>query len=421
MRWHSTPPAPPAAGDPLKARWKMVAAGCGLNLALGGLYAWSVFARALMRPVATGGYGWSSTQASLPYVTAIVCLAGTMVPAGLLQDRFGPRRGATLGAVLVGLGLVISSWASPARVWPAVLGFGFLSGTGIGLGYASATPAALKWFPERRRGLVAGAVVGGFGLAPVYFAPLSSWLLAEYGIRTTFCILAVGLAIAAGLCAQVLRNPPGAAAAAPSPQAPGGRPHSWQSVLRDPNFFTLYFQYCGGSIAGLMIIGHLAEIVAIQSHDRIKAGYWLVALLAVFNAGGRLAAGALSDRIGRDLAIALFALIQTGNLLCFRLYADLPLLATGAAVAGFNYGACASLFPAATGDAWGSRCFGRNYGMLFSAWGVAGIIGPLLAARIVDATGGFVLAYQVAAGVLLLTSALALLRRTGMPRSRNLG
>jgi len=398
----------------------MVAAGCGLNLALGGLYAWSVFARALMQPVAMGGYGWSSTQASLPYVTAIVCLAGTMVPAGLLQDRFGPRRGATLGALLVGLGLVISSWASPGRVWPAVLGFGVLTGTGIGFGYASATPAALKWFPEWRRGLVAGAVVGGFGLAPVYFAPLSSHLLEAYGIRTTFCILAVGLAIAAGLCAQVLRNPPGGSAAAQS-KAPDVRAHSWQTVLRDPNFLTLYLQYCGGSIAGLMIIGHLAQIVAIQSRDRVQTGYWLVALLAVFNAGGRLAAGALSDWFGRDVAIALFALIQTANLLCFRLYADFPLLAAGAAVAGFNYGACAALFPAATGDAWGSRSFGRNYGMLFSAWGLAGILGPLLAARIVDATGGYTLAYNVAAGVLLFTAALALLRRAGMPRSRNPG
>jgi MFS family permease len=146
-----------------KKGWLVTMAGLGLNLALGVLYAWSVFSKQLTESIANGGFGWSRTTATLPYTIAIACFALVMIPAGRFQDRLGPRVVATAGAVLCGAGLVVASLGRADFIWPIVIGFGTLAGTGIGLGYAAATPAAVKWFGPEKKGLITGIVVAGFG------------------------------------------------------------------------------------------------------------------------------------------------------------------------------------------------------------------------------------------------------------------
>ena len=150
-----------------------------------------------------------------------------MIPAGRLQDKFGPRIVASAGGVLTGLGLIVASFASPAAVLPAVIGFGLLAGTGFGLGYAAATPAAVKWFPPEKKGLITGLVVAGFGIAPVYIAPLSKYLLGTYGISASFRILGVAFLVVATAFAQLIKNPEKPAASlkppVPGAAAEGGR------------------------------------------------------------------------------------------------------------------------------------------------------------------------------------------------------
>src|SRR5512137_2664461 len=175
--------------------WVVTLAGVGLNLALGILYAWSIFSKQLTEPLARGGFGWTRTQATMPYTIAIACFAFMMVPAGRLQDKLGPRVVASAGSVLTGIGLLVASFAAPSSSLPALLGFGLLAGTGFGLGYAAATPAAVKWFPPRKKGLITGLVVAGFGLAPVYIAPLSRHLLGTYGVAFSFRVLGIAFLV----------------------------------------------------------------------------------------------------------------------------------------------------------------------------------------------------------------------------------
>jgi MFS family permease len=383
-------------------------AGTGLNLALGILYAWSMFSKQLTEPLARGGFGWTKTQATVPYTIAIACFALMMVPAGRLQDRLGPRVVASAGGVLTGLGLVVASFASPGAVLPAVVGFGLLAGTGFGLGYAAATPAAVKWFPPERKGLVTGIVVGGFGLAPVYIAPLSKQLIAAFGVPGAFRILGVAFLVVATSFAQLIRNPP---AAVPSRRA-AGRPAAadatWREMLRTPSFWSLYVQYACAATAGLMVIGHMAKIVAVQSGNSIQIGFVFVALLATFNAGGRVVAGVVSDRIGRVVTVALVCLMQALAMFFFDQFSTIGTFVLGSAVVGFSYGACLSLFPATAADQWGTKNLGLNYGILFTAWGVGGVFGPVLAGRIADATGSYAGAYRVAGSLLLVAVVLAM-------------
>src|SRR5512138_1340085 len=218
--------------------WTVVLAGTGLNLALGILYAWSVFSKQIVETVEKGGFGWTKMTASLPYTVACGIFAIMMIPAGRLQDRLGPRVVASVGGVLIGVGCIVASFASAESALPAILGFGVLGGSGIGLGYAAATPAAVKWFPPEKKGVVTGIVVGGFGIAPVYIAPLSKYLIGEYGVAGSFRFLGIAFLVAATAFAQFIKNPEKPAVAAPKPDgapAVAAKPdRTWRDMLRSP-------------------------------------------------------------------------------------------------------------------------------------------------------------------------------------------
>ena len=327
----------------MKKGWLVTMAGLGLNLALGVLYAWSMFSKQLTETIAKGGFGWTRTTATLPYTIAIAFFALVMIPAGRLQDKLGPRVIATAGAVLCGAGLVVASFGRADLVWPVILGFGVLAGTGIGLGYAAATPAAVKWFGPEKKGLITGIVVAGFGLAPVYIAPLSKALLHSRGVGGAFRILGFVFLVVAGLSAQFLKNPkPGyipvrsVPAKAKKAKTPPLADATWREMIRTPRFWSLYLQFACGATAGLMIIGHVAKIVATQSGGAIQAGFLFVALMAVFNATGRVAAGVVSDIIGRVGAMIIVFLIQASIMFFFDQFTTTAGFLFGAALVGLQ-------------------------------------------------------------------------------------
>ena len=179
-------------------------------------------------------------------------------------------------------------------------------------------------------------------------------------------------------------------------------------MIRTPEFYSLYIQYACAATAGLMIIGHLAKIVSVQSGNRITIGFLLVALLAIFNAGGRVVAGIVSDYVGRVVTIAFVCIVQAMTMFFFPHFTTVNAFILGSVLVGFNYGACLSLFPATTADYWGTKNLGLNYGILFTAWGIGGVFGPILASRIADATGAYTNAYYIAASLLLFAALLAM-------------
>lgn len=398
--------------------WLVVLAGMGLNLALGVLYAWSVFSKQLTESVEKGGFGWSKTEATLPYTLAIACFAIMMVPAGRLQDRFGPRVVATCGAVLAGIGIGVTGFSDAGNIVPALVGFGILGGMGLGLGYASATPAAVKWFSPARKGLITGLVVSGFGLAPVYIAPLSRYLLDTYGISKSFWIIGSVFAVVTAVLTQFIVNPPTASSPSAQKAAPAAD-GTWREMFRNPVFYCLYLEYACAATAGLMIIGHLARIVSAQSNNTITVGYFFVVILALFNAGGRIVAGIISDYLGRENTLSLVYLFQAVLMASFSELTTFAAFIAGSALVGFNYGACLALFPATTADYWGTKNLGLNYGIIFTAWGIGGVFGPILAARIADAHGNYEMAYQISAGLLMVAVALAFITHGGIAKIKN--
>jgi len=372
-----------------------VAAGFAVNLCLGVLYAWGVISAALIDRM-----GWTATQTQLPYMTACACFALSMVPGGRLQDRYGPRMVITASAILAGIGFVLSG--ATLSVIGLIVFFGVVFGVAMGLGYAAPTPAAVKWFGSHRRGIISGIVVSGFGLAPVVMAPTATTLIEAFGIRAAFVIIGLGYLAILLVLAQFISNPPAGYTTQP---APAGyrrvnvalRDHDWREVLRSRVFYVLWVLFCFGTFAGLLVIGQLSKIGAEQAG--IATPFILITVYAVFNAGGRVAWGVISDRIGRARSLFIAFTVQLLTYLVFARLTTPAGLFAGIAAVGFTFGGMLTLFPSFTADSFGLKNLGVNYGMLITAWGVGGVFGPLVGGLVRDMTGTYAISYTVSAGL----------------------
>ena len=401
--------------------WRVAFAGTGINLALGVLYAWSVFSKEI-----PAEWGWEETAKSLPYSVACLVFAFMMVPAGRMQDRLGPRLTASLGGLLVGLGLILASQTT--SLWGYMAGFGVLAGAGFAFGYGAATPPAVKWFPPAKTGMIAGVVVSGFGLASVYVAPLAKWLIGAYGLPSAVLFLGIGFLLVVVALAQFLKAPPPgyvpAGTVAAKPGAAGTVDLTPLQVLRTWQCYVLMFLFACGAGAGLMIISKLATMAQVQAG--VKLGFVLVAMLAVGNGAGRIIAGMASDKIGRKVTFVVFFLLQALAIVLLASASEGSLLGSQVVLSvlsvliGAGYGANLALFPSITKDFYGARNFGMNYGIIFSAWGWGGfglsmLAGAVYDGRIVAAwAGSFGFAYYCSAALLVVASAVVLVIKPPM-------
>ncbi|MFH0812444.1 MAG: OFA family MFS transporter [Pseudomonadota bacterium] len=427
------------AQAPKNKGWIVTFSGTGINLALGILYTWSIFKGAIKTSMETGGPGafnWDIAKLNDPYSVCCLVFAFAMILAGKCQDKFGPRITAFLGGILVGIGFIWISKTTSYIGW--VLGFGLLAGMGIGFGYSAATPPALKWFPPSKTGLIAGLVVSGFGLASVYIAPLSEYLLKIWGLQSAMMFFGVAFFIVVCGLATNLANPPDGY----SPEkliayesSATEREHGVRKtiklirnqidftpaeMMKTSAFYLLWFIFFIGAGAGLMVI---SSVAGMAKKSMGEAAFVAVAILAVGNAAGRIIAGMLSDKIGR--ALTLFIMLTFQAVLMF---VAIPVVSSAnstgfivvllATIIGFNYGTNLSLFPSFTKDLYGLKNFGINYGIVFTAWGVGGFILSRFSQMLQASSQGSFTSSFVTAGVLLIIGGLLTLVLKGLKPQR---
>jgi OFA family oxalate/formate antiporter-like MFS transporter len=378
-------------------RWLPIIGGISLNLALGSLYAWSVFVLPLERE-----FGWNRAQTSWVFTIAIVAFAVTFILAGKLQDARGPRICAFLGAVLVGGGFALASLTTSLTF--LYLAFGLVVGIGNGFGYSAPTPVASKWFPDKR-GLAVGLMVGGYGAGSAIIGPVATSMIGTYGWRFTFQVLGAAFFVMGLIGTALLENPPAdfrALAPSLAKKPASGVDLGTSVILRTPTFYALWVAYCLGTTAGLMVISQLVPFARSVGLTAGEAAY-AITIGAVGNAGGRILSGALSDGLGR--LTTLKAMIVGSALVMSALAIGMTnLVLFYVLVAGgyWCYGTQLSVFASTTADFYGTRYLGMNYGALFTAWGVAGIVGPFIGARVYQASGSYSYAFYVAAGLAII-------------------
>lgn len=411
--------------------WVVTAAGTAVNLCLGILYAWSVWKSALVpknRPDLYGtpmtgiNEGWtylSDAQGTWAYAICGFTFALFMIPGGRIQDRYGPKAGATLGGLCLAAGCIIAGLAK--SYLGLVLGFGVLGGIGMGLGYAAATPAAVKWFHSSRRGLVVGLVVAGYGAAAIYIAPLAKFLIAHHGLTGSFVGLGILFAVVVVVAGRLLTlPPPGYVAPIPASVADGPktatRDYSAREMLGTWQFFALVFLFIGSAQAGLLVIANAAPLLeqAADPTGFFAGNAWLLAAFGGFvNASGRIGTGRYSDRIGRFNAYALNGVISAACLFAAPwviAQKDVLVLFIIIGIMFWQYGGTLALMPAITADYYGPKNLGLNYGLVFAGWGIAFFV-PQLAGYIKDGTGSLDAAFYLSGGLLVLAVAASRLLR----------
>lgn len=397
-----------------------------LNLSIQFLYTWSLIRVELLRQ-----WDWASTEAGLPFTLILVFFAVGALIGGRLQDRFGPRWIATAGGVMAGLGLIMSGLAGNNPLGVA-FSFGALSGLGIGFAYGSALPATLKWFHPSKKGFVSGIVLGGFSLASLMYAPIISWMLNNLSIENTFLYLGAGVIAFSFLVAQFIKNPP-KTYVAPQPRnltraavRKNASDFTFQQMMKTPVFYLMFSTFALTSSVGLMMIGNISNITNLQLEGAkslsimgIGIAVFLISFAAVVNTLSRIAGGSLSDRIGRTNTLLIAIAVQMLNMLLFSLYNNVVLLVLGFALVGFCLGVFLTMFPALTADQFGLKNYGLNYGIMYMACGVAGLLAPLFADRIYALHGDFSVTYLISAAMMLAALVLTLFLKKALAHRDN--
>ena len=399
-------------------RWWRVVGGLLMNLALGTLYAWSIFVAPLEKE-----FHWTRTDTSTVFGIAVVVFALSFIVAGRLQDKFGPFKISLIGGILVSLGFFLCSYTH-SLTWLYVC-FGVIGGLGNGFGYATPIPVMAKWFPDKR-GLAVGLAVGGYGGGSAIFGPLANLkLIPAYGVHTTFQILGVIFFFMTLIGAFLLQNPPAGykpAGWTPAPAAKAAATtyeFSPGEVLRTPTFYFMWIAYALGALAGLMVISQLvpfAKSVHISSEAIATMG---LVVGAIANASGRILSGWLSDALGRlNVLRLMIAISMLAMPVLYNVGGSVGPLYVAVFVVYWCYGTQLSVNGAAASDFWGTKNAGINYGMLFTAWGFAGYFGAKIGGLMYDKYHNYQMAFYTAA-VLALIALLAefVAKRPAVPQA----
>jgi MFS family permease len=376
-----------------KGRWMLVVAGLIINLCLGAVYAWSVFVNPLtdyfsLQP----GQTVTANDVLMPYSVILAVFAVTMALTGRYVETHGPRKITILGCILTGLGWLLASTASSTAMLSVL--FGVIGGIGIGIAYGATVAVAARWFPDRR-GLAVGLTVFGVGFSALITANLAGYLIAAYGVMSTFRIFGIGIIIVTVPLALPLAFPPaGWKPAGWKPPVPGMGGHvacecNRSAMVKSPAFYGLWTCYFIGCTAGLMAV----SIAKPVGTELVQAGAGLatalVGFFAIFNGSGRLVFGDLTDRINpRNTALLTFVLVALAGLAMWQM-AILWVYVIAFAVLWGCLGGWLAIAPTATASYFGTCDYPRCYGLVFLAFGAGAIAGPQLAGFIRTTTGTY--------------------------------
>lgn len=393
-----------------------------IQLALGAIYAWSVFTPSLTTE------GWSKTDTQWVFSIGLASFAVFMVWAGKKLPSWGPQKLTILGGVTLGLGYLLAGLFGGTNFWFLLILIGLIGGAGIGFAYVVPIAVGMRWFPDKK-GMITGLAVAGFGFGAMLWVKLAgSWghLIDSMGLSNTFTVYGIAFAAMVIIGGMWMKFPPtgwapkgyeakqAAAAAAGAVEKPE---FSSKEMLNKVQFYLIFLTFVFSAGAGLMSIGlmKLYPMEALQANGFTNleasaiAGTAMAVFFSLANGLGRIIWGLISDKLGRKRSIIVMTAIQGITVILFTYMAGSEiLLYLGATLIGFNFGGNFALFPTMTADTFGAKNVGQNYPFVFLAYGVGGIAGPILGGIMGD-LGNFSLAFTITGMAVLLGTVLTIL------------
>jgi MFS transporter, OFA family, oxalate/formate antiporter len=389
-------------------RWSIAIAGVLLQVALGAVYAWSVF-----RVPLTKQFGWSISEVTLTFTISIFVLGVAAFFGGLWLSRRGPRIVALTGGFLYGAGVFLAS-LSDHKLWWLYLSYGVIGGIGLGFSYIVPVAVLVKWFPDRR-GLITGIAVGGFGAGALVTAPVATRLIQSVGVLPTFSYLGIAfLAITVG-AGYFMRNPPegwrpqGWAPTASQASQRSSRDHTLGEALRTWQWWALWLLLFLNTSAGISVISQESPLFQELARVSAAAAAGMVGVASIGNALGRVFWAWASDSITRRATFAVMFLAQVVLFWALPTIHSASVLTVVAFIVLMCYGGGFGTMPAFAADYFGSRNVGPIYGLMLTAWGVASAFGPLLIAYMRQLDGAYGGALHVIAGVMAVSIVLPLI------------
>jgi MFS transporter, OFA family, oxalate/formate antiporter len=387
-------------------RWRIAAAGVAMQVALGAVYAWSVFRKPLSEHFDT-----SVSKVNLIFSLAILALGFAAYFGGRWMGRVGPRRVGMAAGVLYGIGIILASFSS-SSILLLYLTYGVLAGVGIGLGYIVPVATLIKWFPDRR-GFITGIAVAGFGAGALITAPIAERLIEGVGLFETFAILGVLYLIVVTGAAATLSNPP-----------EGWKPEGWEpdttersdrsgreyalggegGAIKTWQWWALWSLLFLNVTAGISIISEASPIAQEVTGASVATAAGLVSIISIANGAGRFLWAWFSDLIGRKWVFLTMFLLQAALFATMPSVGAYALFAALAFVVISCYGGGFGTMPAFAADYFGSKNVGQVYGAMLTAWGIAGVVGPQLISYVKDSTGEYTNAFYIIAGIMLVSA-----------------
>lgn len=387
-----------------RKRWLILVVCCLANLCLGSIYTWSVFASPMAEHL-TNLTGVTLTTADLAIVYTIANSVGpiTMITGGWFNDRFGPRVVLLVGGAMWGLGMFFSGFATSVPM--LIVTYGLIGGLGLGMAYGATVSSCIKFFPDKR-GLIGGITTAVYGLGSVVLPPVVTGLVQAYDAPSAFKIVGVVFTVVLVIAALLqVRCPDGFVPEGWTPpvQAVKSTPVNldWKHMLTTPIFYVMAVLLCCGAFCGMMITSQASAIGQNMVGLSAMAASTAVSILSLFNVFGRIAAGFLSDKIGRINTLTLSCLLAVVGLLC--LYFSSPqavvLFYVGSSIVGLCFGSFMGVYPGFTADQFGPKNNSVNYGIMFIGFAVAGYFGPSIMGSVLRADGTYHRAFLIACGL----------------------
>jgi len=386
-------------------RWLIAVAGIVMQIALGAVYAWSVF-----RIPLTHTYGWTVSQVTQVFEIAIFMVGASAFLGGLWMKRSGPRPVAIVASLGYGLGWVLAGQAG-GNLWLLTLSYGVVGGAGLGLAYIVPITTLIKWFPDKR-GLVTGLNIAGFGCGALLTAPVAQHLIATFGVSQTLTILGIFYFILVAGAAVFMRNPPdGWRPVGWNPETKSTQLHSEKEytlgeALKTWQWYGLWAILFFNTLAGISLISQAAPLAQETTHVSVAVAAGLVGIISLANGAGRLVWAWGSDFLGRARVFQIMLLTQAIVFFLLSRAHGFGGLAVLAVIVLLCYGGGFGTMPAFAADFFGPRNIGSIYGLMLTAWGFAGVLGPTLIAQVRQTTGFYTDALDLIAGIMLVSAVL---------------